>query len=337
MQGIDAINPYSGREQPVNRLSVAYPVASWEAGLVFPNADLNAPPPFKNSSAVDLNPKSQATSKPQKPNNHLTETLQDMKSDFIKWTGRIFIGKTADNVLDKALDLPIPATNPLRKQIEGVSKKIYVWAQQHLFPKAVQYETAMGWEFKSKNLRDYQMLQQNPFAVNTAKAAIGENLSGFGKAQVLRNELGSVKAVSNRVWVQGNLETAFKPLQEGKGLFSFIGAGFAGAMAFFGVASKTHAEWVIQQEQEKAGLQDRSTSVLNTGVAFAKEGIVGLAAWEASTIGFRFAQALLYVLPVNPILKTAVQIIAGVGLGTIFSSITERVGRVLTNRLPESY
>jgi hypothetical protein len=40
MQGIGAIHPYSGSGQSVNGLDLSYPMAHWQEGLVFPNANL---------------------------------------------------------------------------------------------------------------------------------------------------------------------------------------------------------------------------------------------------------------------------------------------------------
>jgi hypothetical protein len=258
-----------------------------------------------------------------------------MRNDFGKWAGRLVITKTADNAMDQMLSLPIPHAQTWRKQIQGACKAVYNWGKIHLFPQAVQHEKVYGWKFNSRSASDYHIAGQNPFCLSTAKEVIGNNLGGFKEAQLVRNQLGSVQAVSKRLLIQGNLQTTFDCLKNGKGLFQFVGVGFAGAMAFFGLASKTKAEWDIQHAREQAGLQNGSTTFTNTGVAFAKEGGISLASWEAGTVGYRFAKAILYVLPANPILKAGIEIAVGVGLGCAFGNVVERLGRILLNRLPQ--
>jgi hypothetical protein len=329
MQGIGAINPYSGRGQPVNGLDLSYPV---KEDLAFPNANLIEQNRFKPKTPVELNPNTQ-TSK-ARTHHHISETASEMRNDFGKWAGRLVITKTLDNAMDKMLSLPIPQVQTCRQQIEGACKSVYNWGEKYLFPQAVQHEEVYGWKFKNKTPQDYRIKGQNPFLLSTAKTYIGKNLGGFKEAQIIRNELGSVQAVSKRLLIQGNLQTNFDPLKNGKGLFKFLGMGFAAAMAFFGLASKTKAEWESQHAREKVGLQNGTTTFINTGTAFAKEGAISLASWEAGTMGYRFAKAILYVLPANPILKAGIEIAVGVGLGSVFGNVVERIGRIVLNRLP---
>jgi hypothetical protein len=331
MQGIDAINPYSGRGQLVNRLDMS---THAKEGPVFANTHLNQPEPFKPKTAVELNPNAQVQHK-TKPPPQRTETATEMRNDFGKWAGRLVITKTLDNAMDKMLSLPIPHAPTWRQQIEGACKAVYNWGKTHLFPQAVQHETIYGWEFKNKTPQDYRIKGQNPFLLSTAKEIIGDNLGGFQKAQTVRNELNSVQAVSKRLLIQGNLQTLLDPLENGKGVFNCIGRGVTFVMAFFGLASKTKAEWDIQHAREQAGLQNGNTTWMNTATAFAKEGAISLASWEAGSIGYRFARAILYVVPSNPILKAAIEIAAGVGFGSVFSNIIERVGRIVLNRIPK--
>jgi hypothetical protein len=332
MQGIDAINPYSGRGQPVNRLDMSTHAKEYP---VFANENLNQPEPFKPKTAVELNPNAQVQQK-TKPHPQRTETATEMRNDFGKWAGRLVITKTLDNAMDKMLSLPIPHAPTWRQQIEGACKAVYNWGKTYLCAQAVQHETIYGWEFKNKTPQDYRIEGDNPFLLSTAKKTIGDNLGGFQKAQTVRNELNSVQAVSKRLLIQGNLQTILDPLENGKGVFNCIGRGFTFVMAFFGLASKTKAEWDIQHARQQAGLQNGNATWMNTGTAFAKEGAIGLASWEAGTIGYRFAQALLYVLPANPVVKATMQIAVGVGLGSMFSNVIERVGRVLLKRVSET-
>jgi hypothetical protein len=334
MQGIGAINPYFGRGQSINGLDVSYPVAHWQEGLVFPNANLLEQNRFKPKTPVELNPNTQ-TSK-AKTHHHLTETATEIKNDFGKWAGRLVITKTADNAMDQMLNLPIPQASTWRQQIEGTCKAVYNWGEKYLFPQAVQHQDVYGWKLQHFSPQKYRSQGKNPFLLSTAKEQIAHNLQGFKAAQIIRNELGSVQAVSKRLLIQGNLQTTLDPLANGRGLFHSIGMGFAGAMAFFGLASKTKAEWESQHAREQAGLQNGSTTFINTGTAFAKEGAISLASWEAGTIGYRFAQALLYVLPANPVVKAAIQIAVGTGLGCVFGNIVERIGRIVLNRLPNT-
>jgi hypothetical protein len=333
MQGIGAINPYFGRGQSINGLDVSYPVAHWQEGLVFPNANLLEQNRFKPKTPVELNPNAQTS--PSKPHHNLTETATEMRNDFEKWAGRLVITKVADNAMDQMLNLPIPQAQTWRQQIEGACKAVYKWGEKYLFPKAVQYEDISGWKFQHFSPQKYRSQGKNPFLLSTAKEQIAHNLEGFKAAQIIRNELGSVQAVSKRLLIQGNLKAILDPLEQGKGLFSFMGRGIASAMAFLGLARKTKAEWDSQHAREKLGLQSGSTTWINTGEAFAKEGAISLASWEAGTIGYRFAQALLYVLPANPVVKAAIQIAVGTGLGCVFGNIVERIGRIVLNRLPD--
>jgi hypothetical protein len=259
------------------------------------------------------------------------EVLSDFQHDLDRWGRRIFLCKTADSLLNIFLTLPFQTIKNLKKIISVNSALLHNWGKSTVFPEPTQYEEVFGWDMVGKTPKQFHIEGKNPFLLSTAKSEVLQNLSGFKAAHLERQKLGGALKGAQKILLEGNAESIFAPLTK-NGVFSFLGGVFASVMVLVGVAQKTVLALDRQLILEKSGQQNRLKTLEKTGLAFVQEGGIGILAWEAATIGSRFAKALLFVLPQNKALDTIATLASSIIIGSAFGSVTEQAARKAFNR-----
>jgi hypothetical protein len=255
-----------------------------------------------------------------KSSNPFEAISMDMRSDARKWVTRVAVTGAADKALEKFLQLP--PLKPLDEALGRVTGRVYSALAEHTSG-ALRYADLLGWKEVSFTPQELRVAKIHPFSPKFLTTALNANLGGFNAAEALRKEVGIVNGF-NKVVVLDNLKKTIEPL-ETKGLFTFAGRVFVAGAALLKVLGESTQYYKQQQALEKQGKQSHGTTMLKTFKHFALKSGIGIATWEAANIGFQLAKSLLLILPGNTVLKRNTELLAGIILGSVFSSVTEVV------------